>query len=157
MTRRKLTIGAGHALWTEQERSTARRLLLAENTLSEVDEKLGRARGSTYQMLRGEAEKTGNWDSFNELLAAAKKGQGRRRAEGAIGRVEPVHVVRTKRIEPGAGRAAEYSDPIARHVDRSAWAERQRAFAADLSLTASLMGDPLPGRSALDRKREGRA
>lgn len=34
-------------------------------------------------------------------------------------------------------------------------AERDRVAAARVSLTAELMGDPSPGRSALDRKRAG--
>lgn len=149
---RKLTIGPGYALWTDKERQDARALLLAEHTFSEVDEKLGRARGSTYQAMRAQAGASGDWNAFERLKAAAAKGRARRHAEAAKTARRGTHVWRApKRIESGGGRPVAYVDPEAVRIDPGVLAERERALEAEPDLTRRLMGDPLPGRSALDR------
>lgn len=49
---------------------------------------------------------------------------------------------------PEAWRSAFHNPPIPEHVA----AERERAYSAELPIGADLMGDPRPGRSALDQR-----
>jgi len=51
-------------------------------------------------------------------------------------------------------RAANYAERV-RDVAPEAVAERDRAFTVELTPGQALLGDPLPGRSALDRTRAG--
>ena len=48
----------------------------------------------------------------------------------------------------------QFSGPMDRpNVPDKVWEERERAFGAEYSELSALMGDPRPGRSALDKRR----
>lgn len=57
-----------------------------------------------------------------------------------------------RRYEGSTGVSADV-DRTRRQVPPDVLLERERATRADVSLTAAILGDPLPGRSALDKKR----
>lgn len=73
----------------------------------------------------------------------------------AISSRPPVRGVGTRRYTrwssyPASGGRRESIGP---EVPTEVLAERNRAYAAPVSLTAMVMGDPLPGRSALEARR----
>lgn len=64
---------------------------------------------------------------------------------------------RREELPPGGGRVVRYVDPIARVIPAEVMEERDRAYGSDVTtIHRTLLGDPPPGRSALDRLKGGR-
>ena len=55
-------------------------------------------------------------------------------------------------LAAGGGRVVRYVDPVAKLIPPEVIEERERAYGADSTIHRALLGDPPPGRSALDRK-----
>ena len=142
-------------LWSLAETVQARALLFTHHTFREVDEILGRVEGSTYRHFEYETRATGDDSFFKQAKDASAIAARRRWREGAANRKAPAYVVRRPATVSGGGRATNYVNPMVARVQQDMLAERDQAYGGDLTLGQRYLGDPLPGRSALDKMRGG--
>jgi hypothetical protein len=73
--------------------------------------------------------------------------------ERLLGRTKACARARIERLDRLSAPGPRRPEPKMFSVPVDVWIERSRRLAAPRSLTASIMGDPAPGYSALDRKR----
>lgn len=124
-------------------------------------------KGETNAMTRAEIERARmmrragmSWDRIDIALGLPKRcsfGVFQRMGEAGDGqRAEYDKAVVTLagrgRIEPGGGRDCPYVPPLDKQMPRSVLDERDRRLNAPRSLSASILGDPPDGYSALDRR-----
>lgn len=125
--------------FSDAEIAIARDLRTKGRTWWEVDAALKRGKGSTLKFFHRRGWHNVGIDHRGKTQAARERLAEERDERTA------------DRIAAGGGRYVAYVDPYAQMVPPAVAAERDRAFALPLNLSARLLGDPLPGRSALDR------
>jgi len=126
--------------YSEAEIAIARDLRAKGRTWWEVDVALKRGKGSTLKFFHRRGWHNVGIDHRGKTQAARERLAEERNERAG------------ERLVAGGGRYVEYVDPYAQMVPPAVAAERDRAFARPLNLNAQVFGDPLPGRSALDRR-----
>lgn len=120
--------------WTQDEMARADTLVALKISLTEIDNILGKGRGTTRSMYRRKTE-------TKEARAKRLRYHNDRR------------LTYVRRV-PGGGRDVPYVPPIEKWVPAAVLAERACALSQPLSLGALLMGDPPLTRSALGKRVE---
>lgn len=124
--------------FTQREINRARRLMDDGCTFRECDEIVGRVRGSVYQKLRQWAYDNSEWEWYLKVKASSAAAGPRRHKIAMSRRRAPSHLVQHRDAVPAL----------------SIYAERDRAHSGNPTIGQLLLGEPLRGRSALERRTE---
>lgn len=124
-----------HSEWTEEQERIALSMRNSKFSYTEIADELGKSKQSVASKV---ASLIASPQSQEAMKAYRKKWHQNRKA-----------------VVPGGGRFVQYAPPADKNVPRCVLDERDRAFAEPLTLSATLLGDPPPGRSALDQMARG--